>query len=70
MLFLCYFVHLDALLLGPANFELRKTMFWISLEAIVNSVKFLFETSPPRIVGHALFVTQLCRAEHHEVDPS
>ena len=39
------FVHSDALLLGPASFELRITIYWISLEAIVNSNKFLFETS-------------------------
>ena len=54
MVFLCWFVHLDALILGPANFELRIKIFWISLEAIVNSVKFLLESSPPRIVGHEM----------------
>ena len=52
MVFLCQLVHLDALLLGPANFELRMTIFSISLEAIVNSIKILFDTSPPRIVSH------------------
>ena len=36
------FIHFDALLLGPANFELRITMYWTSLERVVNSVKILF----------------------------
>ena len=53
-IFLCQLVHLDALLLGPANFELRITIFWISLEAIVNSFKILFDTSLPRVVGHEM----------------
>ena len=43
--FLCQFIHCDALLLGPANFELRITKNWISLETIVNSIKILFHTS-------------------------
>ena len=51
VIFLCQLVHLDALLLGQANFELRSTIQWISLKAIVNSIKILFDTSPPRIVG-------------------
>ena len=57
----------DAVLLGPANFELRVTIYWISLETIVNSIQFFFETTPPRILGHqnALTVPQFCRAEHH-----
>ena len=39
VVFLCSFVHLEALLLSPTNFELRITICWISLEAIVNSIK-------------------------------
>ena len=35
-------------------FELLITICWISLEAIVNSFKFLFETSSPRIVGYEM----------------
>ena len=31
-------------------------MFLISLEAIVNSIKFLFDTSPPRIVGQEMLL--------------
>ena len=54
MVFLCQFIHSDALLLGPASFELRITIFWISLEAIVNSNKILFETSPSSIVGYEM----------------
>ena len=54
MIFLCQFIHCDALLLGPANFELRVTIYWISLEAIVNSIKILFDTSLPRVVGHEM----------------
>ena len=64
--FRCQFIHCDALLLGPANFELRITKCWISLEANVNSFKFLFDTSLPRVVGlwNALSVLQFlpCRA--------
>ena len=41
-------------ILGPANFELRITIYWVSLEAIVNSIKILFDTSPPRIVGQEM----------------
>ena len=54
VVFLCQLEHYDALLLGPANFELWITIYWISLEAIVNSIKFLFETSPPRVVRHKM----------------
>ena len=39
----------DALLLGPANFELRITIYWILLETIVNSIKILFDTSLSRV---------------------
>ena len=64
--FLCQFIHCDALLLGRANFELRIRIYWISLETIVNSTKILFDTSLPRVVGHknALSVLQFlpCRA--------
>ena len=30
VVFLCQFFHLDAFLLGPANFELQITIFWVS----------------------------------------
>ena len=56
-----------------SQFELRITIYWISLETIVNAIKFLFETSLPRIVGHemlAVSVLQFCRAEHPDVAPS
>ena len=52
--FLWQFIHLDALLLGPANFELRITIFCISLKTIVNSIKNIFDTSLPRVVGHEM----------------
>ena len=55
VVFLCQLIHLDALLLGPANFELRITKNWISLETIVNSMKILFDTSLPRVVGYEMF---------------
>ena len=45
VVFLCQLIHCDALLLGPANFELRITIYWISLETIVNSIKILFDTA-------------------------
>ena len=54
VVFLCQLIHLDALLLGPANFEFRITIFWISLETIVNSIKILFDTSLPRVVSHEM----------------
>ena len=54
VVFLCQLIHLDALLLGPANFELRITIFWISLETIVNSIKILFDTSLPCVVGQEM----------------
>ena len=50
VVFLCYFVHRNACLFSPPNLELRITMCWISKEAIENSIKYLFETSPPRNV--------------------
>ena len=71
VVFLCQFIHLDALLLGPANLVLRITMYWISLETIVNSIKILFDASLPRVVGQkkTLSVPQFCRAEYHVVAP-
>ena len=54
MVFLCQFIHCDALLLDPANFELRITIYRISLETIVNSFIILFDTSLPRVVGHKM----------------
>ena len=54
VVFLCQFIHCDALLLNPANFELRITIYWISLEKIVNSSKILFDTSLPRVVDHKM----------------
>ena len=71
MVFLCQFIHCDALLLGPANVDLRITIYWISLETIVNSIIILFDTSLPRVAGKkkkkALSVLRFCRAEHHGV---
>ena len=52
MVFLCQFLHFDALLLDPANFELGITICWVSLETIVNSFVISFETSLARVVGH------------------
>ena len=58
MILLCQFVHLDALLLGPANFELRFTIDLISYKTIVNSfVMFFlsvnsFAASLPRVEGY------------------
>ena len=54
VVFLCQFIHLDALLLGPVNFELQITKKWISLETIVNSIKILFNTSLSSVVGHEM----------------
>ena len=62
MVFLCQLIHLDALLLGPANFEFRITIYWISLETIVNSIEILFDTSLPRVVGHAMLFVCVCFA--------
>ena len=56
MIFLCQFLHFDALLLGPDNFELRVTIYSISLEAIVNSFVISFETSLPGVVGHMVLL--------------
>ena len=71
VVFLCQFIHLDALLLGPANFEVRITIYWISLEAIANSFKILFWYISSVYYGlwSAVSVPQFCRAEHHEVAP-
>ena len=54
VVFLCQFIHLDARLLSPANFELRITIYCISLETIVNSIKILFDTSLPRVEGQEM----------------
>ena len=72
MVFLCQFVHLDALLLGPANFELRITTYWISLEAIVKFIKksFWYISSAHCGPRTAVSVPQFCIAKHHEVAPS
>ena len=57
MIFLCQLVHLDALPLGLANFELKLTIDLVSLKTVVNSfVMFFlaansFATSLPRVVG-------------------
>ena len=55
-------------LLGPANFELRVTTYWISLETIVNSIiivlKHLFRAL---WVTNALSVLRFCRVEHRGV---
>ena len=42
MIFLCQLVHLDALALGPANFELKLTMDLVSLKTVVNSFVMFF----------------------------
>ena len=54
MILLCQLIHCDALLLGPATFELRITIYWISLETVVNSIKILFDTSLSSVVGHEM----------------
>ena len=54
VVFLCQFVHCDGLLLGPANFELRITIYWISTETIVNFFIILFDASLPGVVGHKM----------------
>ena len=42
---------------------MRITIYWISLETIVNFIKFLFDTSLPRVVPrNALSVPPFCRA--------
>ena len=56
VVFLCQLIHGDALLLGPANFELRITIFWISLETIANSINILFGKSLPRVMGHEMLL--------------
>ena len=52
VVFSCQFVHSDTLFFGQANFQVRITIYWISLETIVNSIKILSATSLPRIVDH------------------
>ena len=52
---LCQLVHLDAVLLGPANFELRITKNLVSKKTIVNSIKILFDTSS-RVREHGCFL--------------
>ena len=59
VVFLCQIKHYDALLHGPANL-LRITIYWISLETIVNSIKILFDTSLPRVVGHEMLFLCVC----------
>ena len=54
LVFLCSFVHRNARLFSPANFELRITICRVFYEAIVNSFKFLFETSPSSIVDYEM----------------
>ena len=54
VVFLCQFIHCDARLLGQANFELRITIYWISLVTVAGSIKILFDTSLPRVVGHEM----------------
>ena len=62
MILLCQLVHLDALLLGPANFELRFTIYLVSKKTIVNSfVMFFlsvnsFATSLPRVEGEKVLL--------------
>ena len=63
VILLCQLVDLDALLLGPANFELRFTIDLVSEKTIVNSfVMFFlavnsFAASLPRVVSDvALFL--------------
>ena len=57
MILFCKFVHLYALLLGPANFELRFTIDLVSEKTIVNTfVMFIlrvnsFAASLPRVEG-------------------
>ena len=58
VILLCPFVHLCALLLGPANFELRVTIDLIFQKTIVNTfVMFIlrvnsFAASLPRVKGN------------------
>ena len=58
MILLYQLIHFDALLLGPANFELLFTIYLVSKKTLVNSfVMFFlavnyFAPSFPRVVGH------------------
>ena len=57
VILLCQLVHLEALLLGPANFELRFTIDLVSKITIVNSFPMFFlavdffAASVPRVAG-------------------
>ena len=71
LILLCQLVHLYALLLGPANFELRFTIDSVSEKTIVNTfVMFIlrvnsFAASLPRVEGKmVLFYSSVlpCRA--------
>ena len=55
-IFPCQLVHLDALLLGPTNFELRITLSEVFLKAILNSLNILFDTSLPRTMGYEVLL--------------
>ena len=44
VLFLCQFINYNTLLLGRATFDLRVTIYWISLKTTVSSIKILFDT--------------------------
>ena len=52
-------VHLDGLLLGPTNSELRITISYVFLKAIVNSLK-IFDISLPRIMGFEVLLQCFC----------
>ena len=58
VILLCQLVHLYALLLGPANFELRFMIDSVSLKTIVNSIVMFFlsvnsfAASRPRVEGY------------------
>ena len=58
MIFLCQLVHHDALLLCPANFQLRITIDLVSEKSIVNTFEMFtlsfrsFAASLPRIPGY------------------
>ena len=56
----------------PANFELRVTKNWISLDTIVNSITILFDTFPPGIMGYEVLLlcfsfTVTCTTREHPV---
>ena len=58
VILLCQLVHLNALLLGPANFELRFTIDLVSEKTIVNTFVLFFlnvnsfAASLPRVEGY------------------